>query len=338
MSIFSSPTPSVTASNTPTNSPTSSNCPTPSITASQTSTPTPTFTSTPTMTPTMTQTPTSTHTSTPTRTPTQTSTPTKTSTSTPTQTRTPNPTSTPTMTSTPTTTPTATFCFEPQAYMVLDAASGATQLSDWMTAQGTGIFKGLNFGTLPSNTLSVYEHQMNAYLSYTGWGVTTFYIEEEPILSTAGLSHNYEQTWSGTNVWTTWFVPTCPFCENGSWTTWNGIPVSTLQLNKVFYYSGTSIPQGYYRWMTTYTSANQRSNSTIVFQDLGDLVCPPTPTPTATNTPTPSVTPSITPSSSVTPSVTPTFTSTPTSTPIGPVLWNTNNVNWNNENRNWNTI
>jgi hypothetical protein len=236
------------------------------------------------------------------------------------------PTPSPTLTQTLTPTPSPTFCYNPQAYLVLDAASGSTALNSWMDSQGS-TFRGCNIGILPSNTLSVYEAQMNAYLNYSGWGVSTFYIEDEPIVSTTSLTHLPEQSWADTNVWNTWFVPTCPFCEGGSWTKWNGANLTSLQYNKVFYYSGTSIPQGYYRWLTTYTATNQRLSSPPADHTLDTLVgcVSPTPTPTITQTTTPSATPTITQTTTqtTTPSATPTITSTLTNTPT-PSITSTN--------------
>ena len=230
------------------------------------------------------------------------------------------PTPSPTNTQTITPTPSPTFCYEPKAYLVLDAQTGSTALNSWMQSQGSS-FRGLWIGP-PSSTQSVFEAQMNAYISYTGFGTTTFYIEDEPIVSTTSLTHLPEQLFSGTNVWNTWFVPTCPFCEGGNWTTWNGATLTAAQYNKPFYYSGTAIPQGYYKWLTTYTFTNQRTSDDLE-QTLDTLVCPstPTPTPTITQTTTPSSTPQITPTNTETPSSTPTITpsttisQTPSATP-----------------------
>jgi hypothetical protein len=230
------------------------------------------------------------------------------------------PTPSPTNTQTITPTPSPTFCYEPKAYLVLDAQTGSTSLNTWMASQGSS-FRGLWIGP-PSSTQSVFEAQMNAYISYTGFGTTTFYIEDEPIVSTTSLTHSPEQLFSGTNVWNTWFVPTCPFCEGGNWTTWNGATLTAAQYNKPFYYSGTAIPQGYYKWLTTYTNTNQRTSDDLE-QTLDTLVCPatPTPTPTITQTTTPSSTPQITPTNTETPSSTPTITpsttisQTPSATP-----------------------
>jgi hypothetical protein len=207
-------------------------------------------------------------------------------------------------------TPSPTFCYEPQAYLVLDAQTGSTALNSWMASQGSA-FRGLWINP-PSSTQSIFEAQMNAYISYTGFGTTTFYIEDEPIVSTTSLTHSPEQLFSGTNVWNTWFVPTCPFCEGGNWTTWNGATLTAAQYNKPFYYSGTAIPQGYYRWLTTYTFTNQRTSSDLE-QTLDTLVCPSTPTPSPTNTMT--QTPSVTQTMTQTPSVSPTSTATPELSP-----------------------
>lgn len=212
------------------------------------------------------------------------------------------PTPSPTNTQTITPTPSPTFCYEPKAYLVLDAQSGNTSLNTWMASQGS-TFRGLWINS-PSSTQSVFEAQMNAYISYTGFGTTTFYIEDEPIVSTTSLTHNSEQEYSGTNVWNTWFVPTCPFCEGGNWTRWNGQVLTAAQYNKVFYYSGTAIPQGYYRWLTTYTNTGQRQNDSLIPQTLDTLVCPATPTPSPTTTMT--QTPTLTQTPTATPTITPT--------------------------------
>lgn len=233
--------------------------------------------------------PTPTPTQTMTRTPTQTGTPNVTSSPTNTQTQTSTPTNTPTITPTPS----PTFCNNPKAYLVLDAQSGQTALNNYMISQGSA-FRGLWINA-PSATQSIFEAQMNAYISYTGFGATTFYIEDEPIVSTTSLVHQPEQEFS-TNVWNTWFVPTCPFCEGGNWSTWNGATLTAAQYNKTFYYSGTAIPQGYYKWLTTYTNTNQRLSSQVEHTLTGLIGCTsPTPTPTITQTRTPSSTPTNTP-------------------------------------------
>jgi uncharacterized delta-60 repeat protein len=256
---------------------------------------------------------------TPSITPTKTPTPQITSTTT----QTPSPTITQTMTQTPsqttTQTPSSTFCYEPKAYLLLDAASGSTALSNWMKSFGfTGTsFQGMNLGFPISTVQSTFEAQMNAYISYTGYGNTTFYIEDEPIVSTTQLEHYPEQLWSSTNVWNTWFVPTCPFCDNGSWTTWNGAALNSTLYNKTFYYSGSNIPQGYYKILTTYTASNMRSNTEIAYQLIDTLVCPSSPTPTPTLTKTPTMTPSQT--MTQTPSMTPSPTSAITTCAIAEI-------------------
>ena len=214
---------------------------------------------------------------------------------------------TPTLTQTTTQTPSPTFCYQPKAYLVLDAASGSSAMNTWMASQGS-TFRGLNGAGTPSTNSAIFEAQMNAYISYTGFGTTTFYIEDEPITSTSSLYHTAEQQWSGTFVWNSWFVPTCPFCDGGNWTRWNNNVLSSTQYSKVFYYSGTAIPQGYYRWLTTYTNTGMRTQSQPN-HDLNTLVCPQTPTPSPTSTMT--RTPTITPTMTQTPSVSPTMTQTP---------------------------
>jgi hypothetical protein len=178
-------------------------------------------------------------------------------------------------------------------------------------------FQGMNLGFPISTVQSTFEAQMNAYISYTGYGNTTFYIEDEPIVSTTQLEHYPEQLWSSTNVWNTWFVPTCPFCDNGSWTTWNGAALNSTLYNKTFYYSGSNIPQGYYKILTTYTASNMRSNTEIAYQLIDTLVCPSSPTPTPTLTKTPTMTPSQT--MTQTPSMTPSPTSAITTCAIAEI-------------------
>ena len=206
------PTPSITASQTQT--------PTPSITASETQTPTPSITAsqteTPTQTPTMTQTPTVTQTPTPSITASQTQTPTpsitptntETPTNTPTNTETPTntptetPTNTPTNTETPTQTPTETQTPTPtpsstppalKAYIILDQGdvNARNNLSAWMTSQGSS-WRGFNtVPTSPSTSQATFDAQMNAYLSYPGWGIYEPAIIEAPISTTSGGNDAY---------------------------------------------------------------------------------------------------------------------------------------------------
>jgi hypothetical protein len=202
--VTQTPTPSITASQTQT--------PTPSITPTNTETPTNTPTETPTNTPTNTETPTNTPTETPTNTPTNTETPTvtptETPTNTPTNTETPTntptetPTNTPTNTETPTQTPTETQTPTPtpsstppalKAYIILDQGdvNARNNLSAWMTSQGSS-WRGFNtVPTSPSISQETFDAQMNAYLSYPGWGIYEPAIIEAPISTTSGGNDAY---------------------------------------------------------------------------------------------------------------------------------------------------
>ena len=202
--VTQTPTPSITASETQT--------PTPSITPTNTETPTNTPTETPTNTPTNTETPTNTPTETPTNTPTNTETPTvtptETPTNTPTNTETPTntptetPTNTPTNTETPTQTPTETQTPTPtpsstppalKAYIILDQGdvNARNNLSAWMTSQGSS-WRGFNtVPTSPSTSQATFDAQMNAYLSYPGWGIYEPAIIEAPISTTSGGNDAY---------------------------------------------------------------------------------------------------------------------------------------------------
>lgn len=265
------PTPSITAS------PTETMTPTPSITASQTETPT--QTPTPTVTPTESQTPTPsvTTTASPTLTPspTQTMTPTETETPTPTVTSTLTP--TPTLTETPTQTPTPTPT-QPAllAYLFIDRNDATIRgaLNTYMAAEGSS-FRGFNI-TIPSSVQATFDAQMNAYIAYSGWGVSEPSILTAPISTTTGgvdafgnaiTAYKFQtiQVSSATvppseQAWYTWMVATgstngqqYSTIKNG-----NANPPSTdttmnsLFSNLIVNYSGsTNIPAGVYRIYTT---------------------------------------------------------------------------------------
>lgn len=253
---------------------------------------------------------------------------TPTPTATVTQTNTPTYTSTPTNTATPTNTNTATpsptYCYNPQAYILFDAQTGLTSMNSWMVSQGS-TFRGM-FINAPSSVPATFEAQMNAYISYSGFGTTTFGLlptsitpNQDPI----NWSSSYGWGGSGNFVWVNMLVPTCPICNDGEY----GLMGLTTPSNSTtdsyrsipFYYSGTSIPKGYYRLYTTYSNTTMRLSSSSSEYSLGSLVCPTTPTPTSTPTmtKTPTMTPTKTQTSTPTstpPVVTPTMTSTPTST------------------------
>lgn len=258
-------TPTPTPTNTPTNTETPTNTPTPGLSPTQT----PTYTETPTPTLTNTETPT------PTPTNTETSTPTPTNTETPTQT----PTNTETPTPTPTMTPTAT---EPGfiAYLFIDRNDATIKgtLNTYMSSQGSS-FRGFNINS-PSSVQSTFDAQMNAYLSYSGWGLSEPTILTSPISSTSG---GFDAYGNGVEAykfqtikvlastvppsefaWYTWIVSTGATNGQKYSTTKNGnanppiidTVVSTTLNSLIVNYSGsTNIPAGTYRIYTTKPAA-----------------------------------------------------------------------------------
>jgi hypothetical protein len=232
-------------------------------------------------------------------------------------------TNTPTITSTPTMTPSPTSCYNPTAYAIFDSVSGRIGLRDWMDAQGS-TWRGFNTApSSPSTVPATFQAQMNAYISYSGWGVSTYSlvgdvmsVNEDPLIIS-----NTANTFSSDFTWVSIIVPSCAVCDAGEYSLIgdSNIPIYTPEdvfksIN--FYYSGSAIPQGFYRFYTTHPSTGMRSASSSSVYSLGDLVCL-TPTPSATPTLTPSNTQTITPTRtpSATPTNTPTRSATPTLTP-----------------------
>jgi len=289
----STPTPTVTPTNTQTITQTQTNTQTITQTQTNTVTPTvtPTNTATYTPTPTNTQTNTPTHTNTPTTTSTATPTPTETVTPTTTATNTPTPTLTPTNTSTPTPTFTPTPSSTPAslfAYAFIDqaAVTPRNNLSAWMQANGSSggtLFKGFNVAgsSVPALDQATFNSQMNAYISYTGWGVYNPSIVVTGITSTSGGVDTFGQpiqaykfqtavipsgTFSGTSAWVTWFVSTA--ATNGqTYSTINygstsaasaTLTLPATYLGLVINYSGNTIPQGVYKMYTSYVSTEFR--------------------------------------------------------------------------------
>jgi hypothetical protein len=289
-------TPTITPSETPTNTPTNTTTQTPTITPSETptNTPTNTTTQTPTITPsetptnTPTQTPTNTPTETSTQTPTNTPTPTETPTNTPTpsitasETATPTPTETPTNTPTPTQTPTPTnLPFFAYGFIDQAAVSPRTNLNAWMTDQGSA-WKGFNaIPNNPSTNPSTFNDQMNAYISYTGWGIYNPAIVVTGITSTSGGVDSQGQPieaykfqtaelpagiFSGTSAWVTWFVATgatngqrystIEFGNNASTSSTMTVPVDYVSFD--IDYTGNTIPPGIYRMYSSYSSTSFR--------------------------------------------------------------------------------
>ena len=228
-------------------------------------TPTPTLTPTNTQTPTVTATPTETPTETPTNTPTVTETPTNTPTVTETPTNTPTLTQTPTPTSPP-------F----QAYLFVDRndVTIRTALNNYMAAQGSA-FRGFNI-TNPSTTQATFDAQMNAYIAYSGWGVSEPAIITSPISTTSGGSDAYGNAIVAYKFQTVQVPNTTVPAAEVAWYTWmvatgmtNGQKYSTIKngsttavstdtnMNAVYnslvvnYSGSTNIPAGTYRVYTT---------------------------------------------------------------------------------------
>jgi hypothetical protein len=255
-------TPTATTTQTPTNTPTNSATPTETTTNTPNNTPTPTETTT--------QTPTQTQTQTPTNTPTTTTT--STTTQTPTQTQT----QTTTTTTTPTPSPTRPAL---QAYLFIDRNETAIRLAlrNYLVAQGVSPFIGFNISS-PSSVQATFNTQMNAYISYDGWGSSEPAIFTSPIcLSDCSGVDAYGNVISQ-NVFQTVMIPssTVPVTTEQAWYTWmvptgatpgqkystirngnsNTLPLdttmNTLYNSLIVNYTGsTNIPAGVYRVYTT---------------------------------------------------------------------------------------
>jgi len=229
---------------------------------------------------------------TPTLTPTNTQTPTVTATvtQTPTVTPTNTPTYTPTNTITPTNTPSPTPTNQPLfAYAFIDqaAVSPRNDLSAWMVSQGSA-FRGFNVtgsGGTPSTNAVTFDSQMNAYISYSGWGVynpaivitgiTTSTPPYTPPTDAQGQTiQQYKfQTalipsgaFSGTSAWITWFVPIA--ATNGqtystilygsSAAATNTLTLPATYLSLTINYTGNKIPSGVYKMYTSYAGTEFR--------------------------------------------------------------------------------
>ena len=283
-------TPTETPTETPTNTPTETPTNTPTTTTTNTTSVTPTNTETPTSTPS--ETPTSTPTTTPTNTETSTPTPTETPTNTPTETTTSTPTETPTNTpsETPTNTPTLTQTPSPTnqqllAYLTIEPQIQTSTFNGWMVSQGSS-FRGywINSPTIANSV--TFNQQMNAYLSYSGWGGNAPAIITGIISPTSGGNDAFgnpinaylfqtTQVNAGTagNAWYTWYVSTG--ATNGQImtqisTNTAGSPTSVVarSLNSAIAtipvgYTGSTIPPGTYRVYTTHSDSAFRINASL---------------------------------------------------------------------------
>jgi hypothetical protein len=150
-----------------------------------------------------------------------------------------------------------------------------------MISQGfsaLGQFKGFNVvgSNNPSTNQATFDSQMNAYISYTGWGVYNPAIIVTGVTSTSVGTDLQGQpiqaykfqtavvpagTFSGTSAWVTWFVSTG--ATNGqTYSTINYGPTAAATttatlpgayLGLVINYSGSTIPPGTYKMYTTYS-------------------------------------------------------------------------------------
>jgi hypothetical protein len=217
-----------------------------------------------------------------TETATQTPTTTTSATPTPTVTPTETPTQTPTMTETPTQTPTpsaspAAF----NAYILIDqsASTPRLNLSAWMTSQGS-TWKGFNtVPTAPSSTQSTFNSQMNAYMSYSGWGTFNPAVITTTVPQTNGGIDSFGQpieaykfvtteispgTFSATS-WVTIFVPTDATNGQRYSTILQGpgagsmgtVTLPGTYTGLVINFSGsTQIPAGVYKMYSSFNAGN----------------------------------------------------------------------------------
>lgn len=287
------PTPSITASPTVTPSNTPTNTETPTNTPTQTSTPTETPTPSVTATETQTPTPSVTETQTPTVTPS----PTVTSTETPTPSVTASPTLTPSVTATNTPTPSLTPAIEFTSFLFVEsnAVASRNDLNTFMVGQSVA-FRGFNVNAPILTNPNTFNQQMNAYIKYSGWGVSqptiktgaTYNLSRgvdnygNPIVANRMVTTRIDSgTTTPTNVlaWYTWIVPTgatgnqryntfSRVFDNASGTTTftQRANMSSLVVN---YTGGTNIPNGYYRVYSTFNNTSFRfaqNNRNIYFR------------------------------------------------------------------------
>ncbi len=234
---------------------------------------------------------------TPTITPTETSTPTVTPTVSPTSSLTPTTTETPTETPTQTPTPTTS---EPSftAYLFIDRndATIRAALNSYMLAQGSA-FRGFNI-TSPSTTQATFDSQMNAYIAYSGWGVSEPSIVTAQISTTTGGLDAYgngieaykfqtilvsaSTVPAAEQAWYTWIVSTAATNGQKYTTTKQGTsnpPGTSLSPNATYtnlivnYSGSTNIPADVYRIYTSKPGAgsNITNNGNNYYFQGGNL-------------------------------------------------------------------
>lgn len=202
----------------------------------------------------------------------------------PSLTPTPTPSLTPTLTPTitPTITPSNTLYY---AYLFIEPVSANTIINQWMNNNGSA-FRGFSNGFAPSTTQNIFDSQINAYISYSGWGVNTPSIQSSPIVTISGGTDAYgnlKQAYlfqthkipSGTvsgNAWYTWIVSTeatngmkinnIGISSAGSANSMTPVFMNDTYYNLTINYTGSSIPTGTYRVYTSFTSPNMRLDNT----------------------------------------------------------------------------
>ena len=159
-----------------------------------------------------------------------------------------------------------------------DGSGARANLSAWMVSQGSA-WKGFNtVPSAPSTVQGTFDAQMNAYLSYSGWGVYEPAILTAPVSTTTGGSDAYGNpitayqfqtvqvpaAYFSATSWVTVFVSTGATngqkysnvksgTASGSMT--NKTMNSTYNSLIINYSGSTNIPAGTYRMYSTYNSA-----------------------------------------------------------------------------------
>ena len=148
-----------------------------------------------------------------------------------------------------------------------------------MLAQGSA-FRGFNINNVTNTNQATFDTQMNAYIAYSGWGISEPTILTSPISTTSGGNDAYGNAIvaykfqtiivpnttvpSSEVAWYTWLVSTGATNGQKYSTILNGntnppatdTVVNTLTNSLVVNYSGsTNIPAGTYRVYTTKTAS-----------------------------------------------------------------------------------
>jgi len=163
--------------------------------------------------------------------------------------------------------------------MTIDQNSTAPKnnLNAWMTSKGSS-WKGFNgVPAAPSTIQATFNTQMNAYMSYSGWGIYNPAIITSPISTTSGGFDAYGlpinaykfQTVQlpigalSATSWVTWFVSTAATNGQQYSTIYNGSDATGFPRtmtpnysNLIVNYTGsTNMPAGVYKVYTTYTDS-----------------------------------------------------------------------------------